>query len=203
MVSEPLPHGGAILEWFVENGVRDIDFLMPDGNHVNPPSDRFDPEPFARFWMEVYERWCAYGATAPKVRTLRTLLRGLVGERSTLDAHGGDLRSMMVVETDGSIGISDVGRICKPLNVDVHSILRHEIRAHQERADLARIQEPAPTCMACRWFGACGGGYLPHRFNGTDFASPSIYCVVWEKLLTRMDGDVRTELREARRAQGL
>ncbi len=32
---------------------------------------------------------------------MRTLLRGLVGEKSGMDAHGGDLRTMLVVETDG------------------------------------------------------------------------------------------------------
>lgn len=194
VVSEPLPHGGDLLDWFVSNGVLDLDFLLPDGNHVNPPTPGFTPEPYTQFWLQVYDRWSSYGDQAPRIRTLRTFLRGLVGERSTIDAHGGDLRTMLVVETDGSIGISDVGRICEPLNADIHSVMVDELCAHQERADLATLQTPAQVCTRCQWFSVCGGGYLPHRFNGKDFASPSIYCGVWDGLLTRMNDDMQGEL---------
>nr|WP_295462457.1 radical SAM protein [Mesorhizobium sp.] len=194
VVSTPLPHGGELLDWFVRNGVRDIDFLMPDGNHANLPGRDFDPADFARFWIEVYGKWSSYGRSAPRIRTLRTLLRGLVGERSGMDAHGGDLRTMLVVETDGSIGISDVGRICPPLNEDVHHVLTHAFRAHQEREDIALMQRLPAKCIDCRWLPACGGGYLPHRFTGEDFSQPSIYCDVWDALLERMAGEIATEL---------
>lgn len=40
------------------------------------------------------------------------MLTGLMGGRVTLDALVGDLQRLCVVESDGSIGISDTTRIC-------------------------------------------------------------------------------------------
>ena len=45
-------------------------------------------------------------------RLFNLMLTGLMGGRVTLDALVGDLQRLCVVESDGSIGISDTTRIC-------------------------------------------------------------------------------------------
>lgn len=197
VISAPVPDGRLLVDWFVENGIRDFDFLMPDGNWANLPPQWPGVAPFSEFWLSVYERWKELGAQAPKIRTIETMLRGVAGAKSSMDAHGGDIRSMIIVESDGSIGVSDVGRICDPLNQDRHNILRDEIRFHQEREDLAEIQELPTTCRQCPHLGACGGGYLPHRFDGVGFGRESLYCEAWTALISQMKADIQAELQAA------
>jgi uncharacterized protein len=41
---------------------------------------------------------------------------------------------------------------------------------------------------------SCGGGYLPHRFNGIHFKNPSIYCDALYALSDRMLQVLRADL---------
>jgi uncharacterized protein len=55
---------------------------------------------------------------------------------------------------------------------------------HLERTTLAEARDQAlavmpelPTaCRGCRAVSACGGSYLPHRWDGASFDNPSVYC---------------------------
>jgi len=194
VLTSPVPDGATLCRWFVNNGIRSFDFLMPDGNWANLPAGWNGNGEFVRFWTEVYETWKAYGDDAPNIRTLETMIRGVAGLRPTLDAHGADLRSMVVVESDGAIGVSDVGRICPPLNNDIHNVLLDPLSRHQVREDVAQLQSLCDTCKACSYVVPCGGGYLPHRYNGADFRSPSLYCETWAALIQSIADDIGAEL---------
>lgn len=41
---------------------------------------------------------------------------------------------------------------------------------------IEEVQRPAGDCLACPQFPSCGGGHLPHRFDGEGFDNPSLYC---------------------------
>lgn len=195
VLSSPLPHGGALVEWFVSNGIERFDFLMPDGNWVNFPADWSGAAEYSVFWMQVYDAWSARGGDAPRIRTIENFVSALAGETPHIDALGGDLRSMLVIESDGSYGVSDVGRICPPLNVDIHNVFENEFSDHSARQDILQYQELCAECKQCSFLKPCGGGYLPHRYNGVNFDAPSIYCDVWKAMSKRAYSDLKGELR--------
>ena len=98
------------------------------------------------------------------------------GRRSGLDAFGGDLWGMTVLESDGTFQHLDVLRIggtdevTTGLNVVDHGF--------DDLLSATRGRSPGPCaeCRACPAFDACGGGYLPHRFDGVDYDRPSVHC---------------------------
>lgn len=186
-VVDPSIDGAALVRWFVEHGFTSFEFLLPDGTYVNPPTGWIGPEPYRRFLLEAFEEWYHMGQRAPQIRLFEMMMLGLLGQKTTLDALGGDLRALCVVESDGSIGISDVLRIClREYSFDSLDIFYHPLDAHVDHYRVDELQHPCQTCLECPYFTGCGGGYLPHRFDGRSFAHPSIYCGALYALAKRM-----------------
>jgi uncharacterized protein len=186
-VVNPQCDGGELVDWFVAQGFDAFDFLLPDGNRLNPPQGWTGVAPYRRFLLAAFERWHALGARAPRIRKFELMLSGLLGGKVFLDALGGDLRLLCVVESDGSIGVSDVTRICGGEYAnDVLNIFDHALDEHVQRYRIDEVQQVCGTCRACPHLASCGGGYLPHRFNGIHFANPSIYCEALYALSERM-----------------
>jgi uncharacterized protein len=123
------------------------------------------------------------------------MMMGLMGSEIPLDALGGDLRRLCVVESDGSIGVNDVTRICGGVfSRDILNIFDHPLDEHVSRYGIADIQRPCAQCQSCPHFASCGGGYLPHRFDGTTFDNTSLYCEALYALSDRMMQALRADL---------
>jgi uncharacterized protein len=194
-VVDPETDGAALVRWFVDQGIGAFDFLLPDGNRANLPQGWRGPEPMQRFLLEAFEQWYTMGARAPRIRKFEMMLSGLMGSRSPLDSLGGDLRQLCVVESDGSIGVNDVARICGGEYAhDQLNIFDHPLDRHAEGYRLAEVQQVCATCAACPWLASCGGGYLPHRFDGLSFNNPSLYCDALAALSARMMRALRADL---------
>jgi uncharacterized protein len=194
-VVNPELHGGELVDWFVDHGFDSFDFLLPDGNRVNLPQDWTGPEPYRRFLLEAFDRWYEMGEDAPHVRKFELMLGALMGGRVQLDSLGGDLRLLCVIESDGSIGVSDVARICGgPYSEDQVNIFDHPLDQHIPTYRIEEIQQLCDTCTTCPHAASCGGGYLPHRFDGVGFANPSIYCDALYALSERMTTVLRRDL---------
>lgn len=196
-VVNPEMEGARVVDWFAACGIESFDFLLPDGNRVNPPDFWTGPQPYRDFLMSAFDRWWELGSEAPRIRKFELMMTGLLGGRVQLDALGGDLLLLCVVESDGSIGVSDVTRICGgDFATDVIDIFSHRLDARGGAYEVARIQTPCATCQSCEFLASCGGGYLPHRFDGQSFANPSIYCDALYALSERMAGVLERELPE-------
>jgi uncharacterized protein len=194
-VVNPQCDGGELVDWFVAQGFDAFDFLLPDGNRLNPPQGWTGVAPYRRFLLSAFERWHGLGARAPRIRKFELMMSGLLGGKVFLDALGGDLRLLCVVESDGSIGVSDVTRICGGEYAnDVLNIFDHALDEHVRRYRIDEVQQVCATCRACPHLASCGGGYLPHRFNGIHFANPSIYCEALYALSERMTQLLREQL---------
>jgi len=194
-VVNPDIDGAELVDWFVAHGFSSFDFLLPDGNRVNPPQGWKGPEPFRRFLLSAFERWYSLGERAPRIRKFELMMAGLMGGSVFLDALGGDLRLLCVVESDGSIGVSDVTRICGgEFSRDVLNIFDHPLDAHIRRYRIMEIQANCDTCQRCPHLASCGGGYLPHRFDGLSFDNPSLYCDALYALSERMTEVLRDDL---------
>jgi uncharacterized protein len=194
-VVDPDTDGAALVRWFADQGIGAVDFLLPDGNRVNPPQGWKGIGPTRRFLLDAFEQWYSMGARAPRIRKFEVMLAGLMGTRGRLDSLGGDLRLLCVVESDGSIGVNDVARICGgEYSRDVLNIFDHPLDLHASRYRLSEVQEVCSECAQCPYLSACGGGYLPHRFDGIGFDNPSLYCGALYDLADRMMEALRKDL---------
>ena len=203
-VVNPDIDGGELVQWFADNGFNSFDFLLPDGNRVNLPQGWRGIDPYRRFLLSAFERWYSMGAKAPRIRKLQLMMSGLLGGRVFLDALGGDLRLLCVVESDGSIGVSDVVRICGGEYAnDILNIFDHALDEHVHRYRIDEVQKVCGKCRACPHLASCGGGYLPHRFDGKGFDNPSIYCEALYALSDRMKEALLADLPPSLRAQML
>jgi uncharacterized protein len=194
-VVNPQLDGGELVSWFVDHGFTSFDFLLPDGNRSNFPQGWSGVEPYTRFLLSAFDRWYSLGERAPRIRKFELMMTGLMGGNVFLDALGGDLRLLCVVESDGSIGVSDVTRICGgEYSDDVLNIFDHSLDVHASRYRVLEVQQPCATCRRCPYLASCGGGYLPHRFDGATFDNPSIYCDALYALSERMVEVLRADL---------
>ncbi len=186
-VVDPTIDGAALVDWFVEQGITSFDFLLPNGNRINPPQGWSGVEPYRKFLISAFDRWYMLGTAAPRIRKFELMLGGMMGGPIFLDSLGGDLRLLCVVESDGTIGVSDVARICGgEFSHDVLSVFDHALEDHIGRYRILDIQQPCSTCIHCPHLSSCGGGYLPHRFDGRGFDNPSLYCEALYSLAERM-----------------
>ena len=196
-VINPAIHGGKLVRWFLEQSITSVDLLLPHGNYVNPPDDWKGVEEYARFLIEAYDEWYRLDAMAPDIRLFELMTLGHLGVRPKLDALGGDLNNLCVIESDGSIGVTDVLRfIGGEFSQDQINISDHPLDSRTETYSIDELQKPGRTCRECPQFVACGGGYLPHRFDGRTFRNPSIYCEALYGLSERIFANLRQTLPE-------
>jgi uncharacterized protein len=186
-VVDPSANGGDLVRWFVDNGFDCFEFLLPDGNYANLPPGWKGVEPVRRFLLEAFDAWYGMGKDAPQIRLFETMLLAFMGVKPELDALGGDLRKLCVVESDGSIGVSDVMRFCQgEYAVDRLNVFVDPLEARTDAYYIDELQRPCAKCETCPHLKSCGGGYLPHRYDGISFANPSLYCDALYALAERM-----------------
>lgn len=193
-VIHPEADGAEVVRYFYDLGIRGLDLLIPDAHHATPATDRShcDHEALLAYLTSAFDQWIAYQDPDFGIRIFEEFIRGIFGRPSQVDAFGGDLSNAVVVETDGSYQLVDVLHICgedevaTPLNV-----ARHSLAAFHRHA-AAVLPNACGQCRACPVFGVCGGGYLPHRFDGKGFDNPSVYCDVLYKLIIHIRNHVRS-----------
>ncbi|WP_437730004.1 radical SAM protein [Sorangium sp. So ce1335] len=194
-VVDPTVNGGDVVRWFVENGFDCFEFLLPDVNYVNQSPGWPGVAPFRRFLQEAFDAWYALEERAPQIRLFEVMLMAFMGIKPQLDALGGDLRKLCVVESDGSIGVSDVLRFCQgEFSVDRLNVATDPLDARTDAYRIDEIQRPSAKCEACPHLQSCGGGYLPHRYDGRSFANPSIYCEALYAVAERMAAALRADV---------
>lgn len=177
----------ALIDWFPSNGFRSFDLLLPLGNYVAPPVGIRHLRSLSSNLCRGFDYWYSKGAAGPQVRLYELLIEGFLAHEITLDALGGDLRQLCVVETDGSIGLNDVARFLGGKYAkDEITIHDGPLDRHDRAFHITDIQSLSPKCRSCEVLNACGGGYLPDRYNGKDFQNPSYYCELLFDLCTHV-----------------
>jgi uncharacterized protein len=176
------------VKWFSDNGIISFDLRFPIGNYQSPPFGVDDIEQFAKNVLDAYHFWRSMGSNAPRIRLFEELYSAYFGKKIVLDYLGGDLSSLCVIESDGSIGINDVGRLCGgDWSKDTLSIMDAELDEHAEHYMVSSLQRLSHKCSVCEFRHACGGGYLPERYDGKSFENPTIYCSVYKRLCSAIE----------------
>ena len=192
-VIDPQTSAREVIQYFRELGVKDLDLLMPDASHHQKPNhlQNFSPAQVRDYLIEAFEEWIEIGDPKFRIRTFTHIMKALFGKESGLDAFGGQLWAMMVVESDGSFQHLDVMRINGEeevqtgMTVDKVSFDEFLLKTKDAHPDACA------TCKACPIFKVCGGGYLPHRFDGESYDNPSVYCETLYGLIGRINNHLR------------
>ncbi|WP_426404603.1 FxsB family cyclophane-forming radical SAM/SPASM peptide maturase [Streptomyces sp. R-07] len=162
--------------------------ILPLGNWTVPPPGRVpDPAltPYADWLIPVFDRW--YGSTgrAPRITFFESVIDLLLGGDSASETIGGAPSRLAVIDTDGSLTLSDHLKTtydgADRTGLDVHHDPLDALLDHPGVA--ARQAGPAGLCAGCRacpLVAVCGGGHYPHRYRagsgGAGHDNPSVYC---------------------------
>ncbi|UXY31368.1 FxsB family cyclophane-forming radical SAM/SPASM peptide maturase [Streptomyces sp. HUAS TT20] len=184
--------------------------LLPLGNWTHRPPERTaDPArtPYGDWLGAVFDRW--YREPRPPVRIafFESVLDLLLGGVTRTETIGGAPSQLAVVDTDGSLTLSDQlksayeGADRSGLDVHHHSfdaLLDHPgVVARQSAA-----RGLAAQCRACPVVAVCGGGHYPHRYRaGHGYLNPSVYCPDLMALIRHVADTVRADLARAAEAR--
>ncbi|GLR86345.1 radical SAM protein [Bradyrhizobium iriomotense] len=166
------------VEFFAACGIANYDIMIPDATvDEHPPS-------IAAFYNGLFNLWLEANRGKPTVniRIISDMITALLGSNSPTEGVGYKPVELCTIMTDGSVEAHDVLRIAgdgftrTTFNIFEHAIdeVRNEPRWKAARDASIKLCD---KCRQCKFMGACGGGYLPHRFskkNGYD--NPSVYC---------------------------
>lgn len=193
-VINPNADGAEIVRYFYDLGVRGLDLLIPDAHYATPPThlSHCDHGALLKYLTGAFDQWISYQCPEFGIRIFEEFMLGLFGRSSQVDAFGGDLSNALVVESDGSYQFVDVLHTCGEDEVATHMHLNsHSLEDFHFHA-AAVLPKACDTCQECPVFGVCGGGYLPHRFDGKGYDNPSVYCDVLYPLITHIRDYLRS-----------
>ncbi|MEQ1586821.1 MAG: radical SAM protein [Cyclobacteriaceae bacterium] len=177
VVNPTLIAGDELVRWFSQQEIDSYDLLLPDGNYINYPAHWEGAGSYSDFLISAFNEWFQMGARAPRIRKFEQMILGMFGNEIRLDSLGGDLKGICVVESDGGITVNDVARLCGGIFAkDELTIFQNTLDSHVTHFEIDELQELSDKCKSCRFLSSCGGGNLPHRFDGVSFKNPSIYC---------------------------
>ena len=189
-VINPQLSGRMAIDWLRGHGFHTFSFLLPDGNYVNVPHVD-DPEGVSQFLIGAFDYWFDLPYPQPRIRLFEHFMMRFAGKSVEIDGLGGDLKAMCVVNTDGSLEVNDVLAVCGDrLHGQYINIRDNALNAHAEHYGIDLMQELPRKCKTCHFRHVCGGGYLPHRYDGKSFDNPSYHCHsllhlakhVWERM---------------------
>jgi uncharacterized protein len=184
-VIDPTVPPKTYFEFFDEYNPPQLDFLLPDANHLSPPLYRnSNPDIYKSWLLEAFDLWFDEYAHIP-VRSFDGLLNSLSGLSSGTDALGlGDV-SLLTIETDGTYHDLDVLKITREGGTQIRiggvddaaiidAVASEQIANHRRMLSLEGLSS---QCQSCPVVDICGGGAVPHRYSENGFSNPTIYCL--------------------------
>ena len=211
-VIDPTITPDEVLEFFDCHQPPQLDFLLPDSNHLRlPPGRETNPDLYSSWLVRAFDLWFDRYPHLP-IRTFDAILSTLAGLPSQTDAFGfGDV-SLLTVETDGTYHDLDVLKItaegATTLGIGLESAsiaTAAESPRLQEHRSLLRREYLAAECQTCSVVDVCGGGSVPHRYSLDGFSHPTVYCREMFALIThartRMGQQLDRELEAIQRSQ--
>ncbi|MDP3935551.1 MAG: cyclophane-forming radical SAM/SPASM peptide maturase YhhB [Alphaproteobacteria bacterium] len=195
-----------LLEFFYNLDIRQLDFLLPDSNHMRPPPLRNTNYDIYRDWLlRCFDIWYAQYPDM-KLRLFDSLMAAALGDTSGTDAFGlGDV-SLLSIETDGSYHDLDVLKITSEgfssfgLNVRENKISEvvtlDRVAAHRKLLSYDGLSD---TCKSCSVVNICGGGSVPHRYDShSGFDNPTIYCHEMKSLISHITNVMKSDLQRVK-----
>lgn len=204
-VINPNGNGAEVVDFFYNLKVPKIDFLFPDQNHllspVQYPSAKQDSKLYSDFLDGAYKRWREIDDPDFDIRLFRELVLAVMGKAPCLDSLGVSDVGIFVVETDGGLEPIDTFKCCgndfTKLGLNITTNTLQDLNSNVLIQEFVKKSNSLSIkCLKCEYINMCGGGYMPHRFNGKDFLNPSVYC----DSLYSLCGTIQTDIYQAFKA---
>ncbi len=182
-------------------GVTKFDFLLPDHHHDNPPP--WKAEELSRFYIQLFDHWYQRNDPSVRIRFFESIVKGLLGQPTGIDALGVHPISEIVIETDGGLEPLDVLRTCANGYTNQSITVLSDTIEDLRNTEVFKLglfnQDYLPNaCTDCEAYEICGGGYLPHRFRReTQFRNKSIHCQTLLDLIRHVHGVVSRDVDRA------
>ncbi|OKH46085.1 radical SAM protein [Phormidium tenue] len=171
--------------YFVGQGVKRINYLLPDFTHdtIAPIREAFGATPCADYLLPILEHWWANDTSDVLVSIFWNVARVILGGTTQIDFLGNPLYQYVFVEADGCIEGLDVLRVCgENLSMTGLNVQNHDFSSIAEQSPMHEqimfkgIDLPS-ACESCPEKLTCAGGYLPHRFSREQgFDNPTVWC---------------------------
>lgn len=179
-----------------------IDFLLPHGNWSTPPPGRPTTDastPYGDWLSTVFDHWYHAAAGGPGVRLFEEIMSLLLGGSSRIEEVGPSPATVLVIESDGSIGLSDVlPSLSGATSLNVATDGFDAAASAALAAGLAETAGLAAQCLACPVAQVCGGGLYAHRYRaGNGFDNPSVYCADLFRLISHIRAQLTADLPRA------
>lgn len=165
-----------------------LDFLLPLGGW-GPDSPYQDEEhrlarPLAAWVRPIHQRWIERDRYLLNLRNPQTIINKLRGVADNRDAFGGSGRNQMVVNPNGTLGLTDTlsfadaGVTSLAASVYRHSFADAEVMIERRLGKLGALVMPEICRTICspETAAVCGGGNIPNRHYEGQFDQPSALC---------------------------
>jgi uncharacterized protein len=171
-------------EALVAHAPPTVDFLLPHGNWTTPPPGRVPggtTTPYGDWLIAVFDRWYHAPVRETSVRVFDEIIHGVFGGTPAVEGLGLAAPAMTVVETDGTIELSDTLRSTYPGAASTGlDVWRHSFdavtRLPAMRAQRRGMRGLPTDCRGCEVRRVCGGGLRAHRYRaGSGFDNPSVF----------------------------
>ena len=199
-VINPAFDGLEVYEYFRSIGVDCMDFLIPDATHDTKESlyGKYGASPVADYLIPIFDEWFEADDPRTKVRLFGNIIRVMLGGGSDSEAIGNPLQNYLVIETDGTIHVTDALKVCaEGVSDSGLNIFEHGFDDLHLGSPLlyTAVHEGFPlctTCSLCPERGVCGGGYLAHRYSRqNEFKNPSVWCRDLLMLISHIRGRIQ------------
>jgi uncharacterized protein len=186
-----------------------IDFILPHGNWASPPpgiTPHASATPYADWLTTVFDRWYSAKEQEVSIRLFEQLISGLFGGPVRFEGLGLAPSRIVVIETDGSIGLSDFlrsvgdGAAGTGLHVRTNS-LADALTLPSLVAQQVGLAGLCDQCRACPVRRVCGAGHYAHRYQpGSGYLNPSVYCQDLAALIQAISQRLSSDLARLRAA---
>jgi uncharacterized protein len=173
-----------------------LDLLLPHATwDWPPPASAPDRTVYGDWLVTAFDHWVAHGGEV-KLRLFDELIRVLLGGASRSEVIGRSVPASVIVETDGSIELTDALKAAfegaSHTGLDVR---RNSFDDLVALAPGALSGQLCAECRACALVEACGGGLYAHRHGrGRDFENPSVYCHDLARLVRHVQDRIHAEV---------
>lgn len=183
---------------FKNIGVYSILFLFPDLNYLHTNIN--DAPKIGTWLIEVFKSWLKdEDDDKPIIRPYMDLLSAILGNEYNSEQFGKGKNDVLVVETNGSLEVVDVLKICgNGFTKNNFNILENELSDIFESSLANRYynghDDLCETCNNCPIENICGGGNIAHRYSEENgFNNPTIYCKEIVKMVCFLQNKVLNE----------
>jgi uncharacterized protein len=168
-----------VCEYFInELNVKSFDILIPDANFTYETIPQIQNY-YSKLFQIWYEKYYYIGV---KIRIASSILHGLLGKNSKMQAIGHNSVNICMIKPDGEIEPLDFlhvlgnGTIKNKLNIasdEINDITKDKFWLEIYNKSLNLHTD----CLECKFGFACGGGHIASRWSLENrFDNPSVYC---------------------------